>query len=100
MFKRGFLIAFISVIFLYFILPVIYIDPALWWDTVQNAEGHIQFIARASVSIVISILVAAAVRWRMKADSQWIKGFITGLIISLILLGVVLLIYVMLNIAP
>lgn len=100
LFKRGFLIASITVILLYFILPIVYIDPVRWWDSIQNAEGHIQFIAKMMVTIVISIPVGIAIGWWQKTNSTWIKGFVSGLITAPILLGLLILAYILLNIAP
>lgn len=100
MFKRGFFISSITVILLYFILPIIYIDPARWLDTIQNAEGHIQFIWRMIVAIVISIPIGLSIERRHKANSTWIKGFIAGVIIAPILLGLLFLAFILLNIAP
>lgn len=100
MFKRGFHIASITIMILCFILPIIYIDPVRWRDSIQNADGHIQFIAKMIITVVISIPVGIAIGWRKKTNSAWIKGFISGLITAPILLGLLLLAYILLNIAP
>ncbi|UUZ87274.1 hypothetical protein LJK88_43540 [Paenibacillus sp. P26] len=98
MFIRGFIVSALSVTLAYILLSLIHF--ADWWRALRNAEGHIQFMVQSVAAISISILLGP---FLMKKSSNCQKawaGYAAGLLAAPVLIGLLLIAYVLLTLAP
>ncbi|MEF3310579.1 hypothetical protein PV433_16970 [Paenibacillus sp. GYB004] len=100
MLLKGALVSVLSIILLYIILPYTYADPARWLTSNRFSDGTVQFGLRIIAVMIISIPIGVVIGWKQKANRLWIVSYAAGWLTTPVVVGLVLLIYVLLTIAP
>ncbi|MEF3302915.1 hypothetical protein [Paenibacillus sp. GYB003] len=100
MFVRGALTSAACIVILYVLLPIIRVDPVRWSYSIHNAEGHIQFVTRMAAAAIVCVGIGIAVAVRRGPNKLWLGGFAVGLAVTPVIVGLLLLAYVFLTIAP
>lgn len=100
MLLKGALVSVLSISLLYIIPPFTYADPTLWLTSNRFSDGTIQFGLRMIAAMIISIPIGVAIGWKQKANRLWIVSYVAGWLTTPVVVGLVLLLYVLLTIAP